>query len=70
MVETKGRPMVSRFPDKEERIFYNKLRRARGRKADVELLPRGGADAGAPAAEAQAPEAEKKWSIGVIRNGE
>uniref|UniRef100_A0A914H7R5 Uncharacterized protein n=1 Tax=Globodera rostochiensis TaxID=31243 RepID=A0A914H7R5_GLORO len=39
--ETKNRPMGSKFPDKEERILYGKFRRAKGRKSDVELLPRG-----------------------------
>ncbi|KAI3417545.1 hypothetical protein GPALN_013265 [Globodera pallida] len=48
--ETKNRPMGSKFPDKEERILYGKFRRAKGRKSDVELLPRGetAATAGMP----------------------
>ncbi|KAL3084021.1 hypothetical protein niasHS_009209 [Heterodera schachtii] len=60
VIETKDRPMGSKFPDEEERIFYGKFRRgAAGRKTDVELLPRGGANAEAPGADG-APETEEK----------
>jgi hypothetical protein len=45
VIETKGKPMVSNFPAKEERIFYGRspLRRRGpgGKDKDVELLPRG-----------------------------
>ena len=43
MVETKGKPMVSNFPTREERIFYGRIPLGKGDrgKADVELLPRG-----------------------------
>nr|CAD2207501.1 unnamed protein product [Meloidogyne enterolobii] len=41
--ETKGKPMLSKFPSKEERIFYGRIPfRRRQEKRDVELLPREG----------------------------
>jgi hypothetical protein len=44
VIETKGKPMGSNFPAKEQRIFYGRIRRGGGGrdgKSDVELLPRG-----------------------------
>ncbi|KAL7072972.1 hypothetical protein ACQ4LE_008186 [Meloidogyne hapla] len=43
--ETKGKPMLSKFPSKEERIFYGRIPlRRRQEKRDVELMPREGGE--------------------------